>query len=187
MNQSVDLVLTVSSITSFLEVDKLLGESSIWRRELEWHQKFVDTLELVSAGKELVDHVFNTDDILLAKRSANHRVVGDGLSLLVDIDETTFVHKFLDCLQVGVTISDEWFDQTKHLDGSLVQTDEHAIVDLTKTEKLKNLSGLGVNTVDTANTDHEGNLGFGFTVEVSSFLGLKKEEKKKKERKRFSQ
>jgi hypothetical protein len=49
-------------------------------------------------------------------------------------------------------------------------------VDLSETEELHDLAGPGVNSVDTANTDHKGDLGFGLTEEVATFLGLTAEE-----------
>ena len=172
MDQSVDLVLTVSVVTTLLEVEDLLVPSTVRGRQLEGGQELVDVLELVTAGVELVDHVLNADNTVLSDGVLDHGVVGDGLPLLVDVDVPSLVNKLFDGLEVGVTVSNVGLNQTEHLDGGLVQTDEHTVVDLPQAEELEDLPGLGVNTVDTTDTDDERNLGLGLPVEVTSLLGL---------------
>ncbi len=161
---------------TLLEVDKFAGEPTIGRGELEGRKELIDNLELISHGEDLVNHILNTDDIVLAKRVLDDGVVRDGLPLVVHIHMAALVDELANGLQVGVSVSDVRLNKTKHLDGGLVQADKGAVVNLTEAEQLEDLTGLGVNTVDTANTDHKGQLGFGLTVEVTSFLGLAAEE-----------
>ena len=47
----------------------------------------------------------------------------------------------------------------EHADGGLVQLNEHAIVDLAKSEKLEHLSDLGRDLVDTTDPHDESQLG----------------------------
>jgi len=157
-------------------VKPLLVPSAVRGRQLERSHELVDILELLPTSEELVNNVFNTDDTVLSNSSLNHVVVGNGLPLLVDVNIPSLVDKFLDRLKVGVSVSHIRFNQTQHLDGSLVQTDEHTVVDLPQTEQLEDLPGLGVNTIDTTDTDDERNLGLGLPVEVTSLLGLTTEE-----------
>ena len=46
-------------------------------------------------------------------------------------------------------VGDVWFDETKHLLGSLGDPDEDSVVDLEQSEELKDLSGLGGDLGDT--------------------------------------
>ena len=59
-----------------------------------------------------------------------------------------------------------------HVDGGLVELHEDTVVDLTQTEDLENLAGLGGDSVDTADADEEGELVLGSDVEVSVGLSL---------------
>ena len=59
-----------------------------------------------------------------------------------------------------------------HVDGGLVELHEDTIVDLTQTEDLENLAGLGGDSVDTTDADEEGELVLGGDVEVSVGLSL---------------
>jgi hypothetical protein len=60
----------------------------------------------------------------------------------------------------------------EHLGSSLVKTDKDTVVDLQETEKSKNLTGLGGNVVDTADTDNKDKLLLGRDVVVTQSLGL---------------
>ena len=64
--------------------------------------------------------------------------------VVLTVDELT------DGLLVGVTVGDVGLDDLQHLDGSLGQPNEDAVVDLEETEKLESLALLGVDLVDTA-------------------------------------
>ncbi len=123
-------------------------------------------------GSNFVDKIFNTDDVVLAERLFNDRVVRDRNTLLVDLGISTLVDQTTDGLQVGVTISNIRLDQLKHLRGSLVKTNKNTVVDLQKTEQLKNLTGLGSNVVDTTDTDNENKLLLSGNIVVTFSLGL---------------
>lgn len=69
-------------------------------------------------------------------------------------------------------IRDVRLDETKHVDRSLVQLNEDAVVDLTQTKKLQDLPGLRRHAVDTTDTGDERHLRLGRHVEVASGLGL---------------
>jgi hypothetical protein len=103
VDQSANLVLAVSGITALLEVDQLLGESTVGGGKLEGSEELVDRLEFVTTGEDLVDHILDTDDSVFAKRFLDHQVVGDGLPLLVDVDVSALVDELANGLEVGVT------------------------------------------------------------------------------------
>jgi hypothetical protein len=92
--------------------------------------------------------------------------------LLVDLGISTLVDQTTDGLQVGVTISNIRLDQLKHLRGSLVKTNKNTVVDLQKTEQLKNLTRLGGNVVDTTNTNNKDELLLSGNIVVTFSLGL---------------
>lgn len=89
------------------------------------------------------------DVVSLAHFTFNNKVIGDGHTLTVVLDETAFVDQFADRFQVGVTPGNVGFGNTQHVDGSLVQFDEDTIVDLTQAEQLQNLAYLRGNLVNT--------------------------------------
>jgi len=93
-------------------------------------------------------------------------------ALLVNLSVSTLVNKFTDGLEVGGTIGDPWLDNPQHLSGGLGDADKDAIVDLDKTEQLKDFAGLGCDLVDTLYTYNEDQLGLSRDVERSLFLGL---------------
>ena len=153
-------------------MDELAVESSTGRGQLERCEELVDVLEVRSASENLVNNVLNTDDSVLADVLLDHVVVGNRLALLVDIHKSSLVHQLADRLEVGVSIGDVRLNKTEHLEGSLVQANENTIVNLAETEKLENLLGLRLHSIDTTDTDDKGDLGLGLTVEVSTLLGL---------------
>jgi hypothetical protein len=58
------------------------------------------------------------------------------------------------------------------LNGSLVQLDKNTVVDLTQTEKLKDLARSRMELVDTTNANNKGELGFIRNVVVVGFAGI---------------
>ena len=59
-------------------------------------------LEVGAGGEDLVDEVFDGEDVVLAKGLLNDLVVGEGDSLLVDLAVTALVNQLADGLEVGL-------------------------------------------------------------------------------------
>ena len=134
MDQSIDLVLAVSEISTLDEMSELSRpESTSGVAELEWPEEVADLLEVGADGEDLVDHIFHTDDTKLAKALLDDGVVGKREALLVDLAIATLVDQFTNSLEVGVAIGDIWFDDLQHLGGGLGKADEDTIVDLEET------------------------------------------------------
>jgi hypothetical protein len=85
----------------------------------------------------------------------------------IHLSVSTLVDQFTNRLEVGVTVSDEWLNNSQHLDSGLGKLDEDAVVDLEKTKKLKGLALLWIDLVDTLDTNNKGELWFGRDVERS--------------------
>jgi hypothetical protein len=49
-----------------------------------------------------------------------------------------------------------WLDELEHLEVGLVDTDESSIVDLSESEELKDSANLWGNTIDTSDSDNDG-------------------------------
>ena len=152
-----------------------LAESASWVGELEGPQEVSCLLEVLSDGVDLVDQIFSTNNVVLAKLLFNDGIVGDSDTLSVDLGISTLVDEVADGLQARVSPGNVRVDNTEHLDSGLVQLDEDTIIDLSQTEKLKNLAGTRVDLVDTTNTDNEGESGFVGNVVVSGLLGVNTE------------
>lgn len=156
-DQSIDVLLTVTGITTLDEVPELPSmEATSGVGELEGPQEVGGLLEVGANGVDLVDEILDTDNSVLAKSVLNDLVVRQSDSLLVNLAVTTLVDELADGLEVRVTVSDVRVDDGEHLRGSLVQTDEDTVVDLKKSEKLEDLPGLGRDLVNTADTSLAG-------------------------------
>ena len=149
-DESVDVLLTVTSVTTLDEVLDLAGvEATVGVGELEGPQEVVGLLEVGANRVDLVDQIFHADNAVLAEVLLNELVVGKGNALLVDLSVATLVDELTDGLEVGVTVGDEGVDNGQHLLGGLGETDEDTVVDLEQTEELQDLAGLGSDLVDT--------------------------------------
>ena len=149
-DESVDVLLTVTSVTTLDEVLDLAGvEATVGVGELEGPQEVVGLLEVGANGVDLVNQVFHADNAVLAEVLLNDLVVGKSNALLVDLSVATLVDELTDSLEVGVTVGDVGVDNSQHLLGGLGETDEDTVVDLEQTEKLQDLTGLGSDLVDT--------------------------------------
>jgi len=155
-NESVDVLLTVTSVTTLDEVAELASVETTSRvGELEGPQEVGSLLEVGANSVDLVDKILNADNAVLAEVLLDDLVVREGDTLAVDLAVTTLVDELADGLQVGVTIGDVWVDDGEHLRGSLVQADENTIVDLEQTQQLEDLTWLRSDLVDTLDTDNE--------------------------------
>ena len=149
-DESVDVLLTVTSVTTLDEMLDLAGvEATVGVGELEGPEEVVGLLEVGANGVDLVDQVFHADNAVLAEVLLNDLVVGKSNALLVDLSVATLVDELTDSLEVGVTVGDEGVDNSQHLLGGLGETDEDTVVDLEQTEELQDLAGLGSDLVDT--------------------------------------
>lgn len=166
------MLLTVAKVTTLNEVPELAAaETTSGVAELEGPQEVGGLLEVGADSEDLVDEILNADDTVLAEVGLDDGVVGKSNALLVDLAVTALVDELLDGLQVGVTVGNPRLNDLDHLHGGLGNTDEAAVVDLEKTEKLEDLAGLGGNLVDTLDTDDEDQLLLSRDVEVASLLG----------------
>jgi len=129
--------------------------------QFERPQEVACLLEVRTDSEDLVNQVLDADDAVFAKVLLDQGIVRQRDTLLVDLAISTLVDQLADGLQVGVAVGNEGLDNAEHLDGSLGKANEDTIVDLEKTEELESLALLGVDLVDTLDTDHKSKLGLG--------------------------
>ena len=152
-DESVDVLLTVTSVTTLDEMLDLAGvEATVGVGELEGPEEVVGLLEVGANGVDLVNQVFHADNAVLAEVLLNDLVVGKSNALLVDLSVATLVDELTDSLEVGVTVGDVGVDNSQHLLGGLGETDEDTVVDLEQTEELQDLAGLRSDLVDTVSS-----------------------------------
>ncbi len=96
-----------------------------------------------------MDHVLNADDALASEDTFDDAVVGQGDSLSVHLAEASLVEEVGDELPGGVSVGNVGLNLSEHVDGSLVESDEDTVVELSQTEQLHDLLALGVQLVDT--------------------------------------
>jgi len=156
-------------------VVKDTAPSSSGGSQFEGPKESADLSEVRATSNEFVNKIFNADKLEFAQVLFNDAVVGNGDSLLVDLPKSSLVDELSNGLQVGITISNVWLDQSEHLSGCLGQFDEHSIVNLSQSQELQDLSGLGVESVDTSDSNNKSDLCFRVSVEVSSLFSLSSE------------
>jgi len=140
--------------------------------ELEGPQEVVGSLEVVANGPDLVDEVLNAGNTLGAELALNDGVVVQGDSGAVDLAEAAGVDQLADGGAGGETVGDEVLNLADHVPGGLVELHKHTVVDLTETEELHDLSLLGGELVDTADSHDEGDLGLTLDEEGTGLLGI---------------
>jgi len=177
-NQFIDSFFSVTPVTTLLEGVSLVVESTLGRAELERPHEVVGFLEVRSDSVELVDQVFNADDLLLSENLFDDFVGSDGNSLLVDLTETSLVDQVRDGVSGGISESDVRFDLLDHVKSSSVDSNEGSVVDLSESEQLKDLSDLRSQIVDTSDSDHKNDLRFSGNIERTFSSSLSSERDK---------
>ena len=64
-NELVDVVLTVTSVTTLNIVVPLLLQATEWCLQLEWPEEVVRLLEMWANRQDLVNKILNADDVVL--------------------------------------------------------------------------------------------------------------------------
>lgn len=128
------------------------SETTSWVGELEGPEEVGSLLEVGANSEDLVDQILNADNTVLAEVGLNKSVIGESNTLLGDLSISALVNELADGLEVGVSVGNPWLDDLQHLKGGLGHANEDTIVDLEKTEELKDLARLWCDLVDTKNT-----------------------------------
>merc|ERR1719433_1315613 len=106
LQEVVDLVFSATEVSTLDKVVGLLSPSPSWVVQLEGPQEVGSILEVGSNSEDLVDQILNTDDSQLAQLILNDVVGGDGSSVSIDLDKSTFVDEITNSLQVGTPVGD---------------------------------------------------------------------------------
>ena len=98
----VDLVFTVSMVTTFNKVRGHLTETTLWGTQLEWPQEIVSLLKVLPNSVDFMNQILCANDTLFSQLLFNDGVICDGNTLFVHFAETTLVDQLTDTLQVWV-------------------------------------------------------------------------------------
>jgi len=107
-DEIVDLVFSVTEVTTFNEVIGDTSVTSSWAGEFECPEEVVGSLEIWSNSENFVDQIFGGLDANVSNVLVNDSVVREGDSLAVDLAISALVDQFTDSLQVWITPGDEW-------------------------------------------------------------------------------
>lgn len=143
------MIFSITEVTAFNEMVVLFAPATSRRVQLERPQEVRGPLEVRADGVHFVHEILDALNVLRSQLALDGEVVGNRNALSLVLDEATLVDQLPDRLQIRISPGDVRLDNTQHVDGGLVQLDEHSIVDLTQAEQLKNLADLGRNLVDT--------------------------------------
>jgi hypothetical protein len=134
VQQFVDLVLAVAVVTALHKVIGLLVEAATRVAQLERPQEVGDLLEVGSNRPDLsevqivtcewkkaslipnlMDHVFNANDVVFAQVAFHNIVVGEWLALPVLLHVSTLVDQLTDALLAGIAPCNEGVSNAQHL------------------------------------------------------------------------
>ena len=150
LDQSIDLLLPISQVTSLNEMLEFPRPESASRvAQLEWPQKVAGLLEIRPHSNNLMDQVLHTDDAKFAQLLLDDLVIGEGNALLVNLPVAALVDEVADGFDTGVAVGDIGLDYFEHFGGGFGEFDEDAVIDLEEAEELKDLAGFGGDFVDT--------------------------------------
>jgi len=107
-DEIVDLVFSVTEVTTFNEVVGDTSVTSSWAGEFESPEEVVGSLEVWSNSEDFVDQIFGGLDTNVSNVFVNDSVIREGNSLAVDLAVSALVDQFTDGLQVWITPGDEW-------------------------------------------------------------------------------
>lgn len=169
-DELVDVVFTVSVVTTLHEMPEF-GRSPATSRvgEFEWPKEVGGLFEVWSNSEDLVDQVFDRQDIILAQGRFDDLVARQRNSLLVNLAISALVDQLSDRLQVWLAVCDVRLDELEHLQGRPVGLNKDTVVDLEETEKLEDFAGLWGDLVDTLDSDHKVHLRLCGDIKVTSF------------------
>lgn len=106
-DEAVDVLLTITELTTLHEGDALLVETAVGAVELERPEEVVGLTEVPANGVDLVHKILDADDAVLAESLLDHRVLRDRDALAVDLAETALVDQLPNGLEVGGTAHKE--------------------------------------------------------------------------------
>ena len=119
------------------------------RGELEGPEEVVGLLEVGTDSPDLVNEVLNAGDTLFTENTIDNAVVGKRNARAVNLTVTSLVDEGSNSVSGRVSISDIRLDHSDHVDGGSVESDKHAVVELSESQKLHDLLLLGWELVDT--------------------------------------
>jgi len=150
----------------------LLLEPVEGRGELEGPEEVVGLLEVGTDGPDLVDKVLNAGDTVLTEGTIDDAVVGKRNALTVNLTVTSLVDEGLKSVSGRVSVGNVRLNHSDHVDGGSVESDKHAVVELSESQKLHDFLLLGWELVDTSGSDNESDLGLVLNKEVTLSLSL---------------
>ena len=95
---------------------------------------------------------------MLAQNALDSVVGLQGDSLLVDLAVASLEDESPDGLLGGVAVGDVGLNSSKHIDGSLVDSDEDSVMELSQSEESHDSDDLGVELVNTSDSNNKGEL-----------------------------
>ena len=102
-----------------------------------------------------MNKVLNAIDSVLAELAGNDAIVSESDSGSIDFTVASLVNELRNVLSRWITESNMWLNNLNHVPCSLVQFDEHTIVQLSQSHQLQNLLWLWSKLIDTKTKHHK--------------------------------
>jgi hypothetical protein len=113
--------------------------------------------------------------MLLAEHPVNQIIVRQRNPLPIDLPIPPLIYQLANRLTAGISVSDVGLDPSEHVDAGFVDTHEDSVVELAQSEEAEDADDLGVELVDTADSDDKGELRLGWDVEGAGLFGVSTE------------
>ena len=101
--QSVDLILTATKVTTFDKVIGLLAPATVGSVQFERPQRVWNVFEVGAHGEDFVNQILHANHTMATQGGLNQVIRGDGRPLSVDLKESTLVDQFANWFQIGST------------------------------------------------------------------------------------
>lgn len=156
-------------------------ESFLGAVQFEGPQEIVGFLKVSAACVDFINQVLHAHDSLLLEALFHDLVVSERNSVSIDLSKPSFVDQIGDRLSSGVPnwvsvfplpIGDMGLHESDHIHGCFVDLHEGCVVELPQSQELQDSSCFGVLFLRSGDSNHQGDLWFGFNVDVSVLPGL---------------
>jgi len=150
----------------------LVWESSSRSSKFEWPQEVVSFFEVGTNSVDFVDQIFNVVDTVLSKGFSYDSVWWERDSLSVDFTISSLENEFSNGFSWRISEGDIRLNFSEEIWWSLVDSDKSSVVDLSQSEQSEDSDNLGVEFVNTSDSDNECESWLSRYVDLTCKFGL---------------
>jgi len=150
----------------------LVWKSSSGSSKFEWPQEVVSFFEVGTNSVDFVDQIFNIVDAVLSKWFSYDSVWWERDSLSVDFTISSLENEFSNGFSWRISDSNIRLNFSEEVGWSFVDSNKSSVVDLSQSEQSEDSDNLGVEFVNTSDSDNECKFGLSRYVDLTCKFGL---------------